>query len=217
MRRRLRRMSAAEGGFTVVELSVSMFLSALIFGSLVSVIYSFSQQASDSGRNANLQLASRELVAEIVVELRQAEKVTPNGFPVESLDSDKIVFYSDRLEPEGPERIVYERGDCVDGLCNLWLTRFPAVPGSGPWWQFSDVPLEHGVMLQRLPEDQALFSGADWVGDPPSKEYIFACGPSGPECDFPLVLILFRARPTGTSGGADNTYEIEEEVRLRNA
>jgi len=216
MGRRLRRIPASEGGYTIVELSVSMFLSAMIFGSLISVIYSFSQQASDSGQNANLQLASRELVAEMVVELRQAEKVTPNGYPIESLDPDKIVFYSDRLEPEGPERIMYERTGCVDGLCELWVTRYPAVPGSGPWWQFSDVPLEHGMMLDRLPQDQPLFSGADWTGEPPSKTYTVACSLSGPACDFPLISILFRANPSGTSTGADNTYEVEEEVRLRN-
>jgi len=111
---------------------------------------------------------------------------------------------------------VYERTGCVDGLCELWLTRFPAVPGSGPWWQFSDVPLAHGMVLDRLPHDQALFSGADWIGDPPSKNYVVACGPGGPDCDFPLVSILFRAYPRGTSTGANDVYEVEEEVRLRN-
>jgi hypothetical protein len=213
---RLRRTAAADGGYTVVELSVSMIISAMIFASLVSVIYSFTQEAGDTTRSANLQQTSRELVADMVVELRQAEAVTPNGYPIESLSSGTLVFYSDRLESEGPERIVYERRDCADGVCELWVTRYPAVAGSGPEWTFSDVPLQSGMVLYRLPDDQPLFEGADWEGDPPSQVTISSCGPSGPACDFPLVVITFRSRPVGTSQGADVVLEVQEEVRLRN-
>jgi hypothetical protein len=213
---RLRRPRAAEGGYTVVELSMSMAISAMIMASLVSVLYSFTQEAGDTTRRANLQQTSRELVADMVVELRQAEAVTPNGHPIESLSAGSLVFYSDRLESEGPERIVYERRDCGDGVCELWVTRYPAVPGSGPEWTFSDVPLQSGMVLYRLADDQPLFRGADWEGDPPTRVTVSSCGPSGPECDFPLVLITFRSRPVGTSEGADTVLEVQEEVRLRN-
>ncbi|MCB2223578.1 MAG: hypothetical protein KQH83_05310 [Actinobacteria bacterium] len=212
----LRRALAGEGGYTIVELSMSMILSSLIFASVVTVIYSFSQQAGDTTRSANLQGTARELVADMVVELRQAERVSPNGHPIESLTPGSLVFYSDRLETEGPERIVYERRDCADGICELWVSRYPAVAGTGPWWDFSDVPVQTGLVLHRLPDDEPLFQGADWVGEPAAKEFINYCGPSGPVCDFPLVDITFRTRPVGTSEGGDFILEVQEEVRLRN-
>jgi hypothetical protein len=205
-----------DGGYTVVELAMSMVISSMIFAALVSVLYSFTQQAGDSTRSANLQQASRELVAEMVVELRQAVAVTANGNPIERLDASTLIFYSDVLEPEGPERIVYERKDCADGICELWVSRYPAVPGSGPWWSFSSTPLQSGMVLHRLPDDEPLFEGAEWSGSPTAKVQINSCGPSGPECDFPLVQITFRSKPVNTSAGADFTLEVQEEVRLRN-
>jgi len=216
MGRFLRRVNDREGGYTLVELSMSMILSSMIFASLVTVIYSFTQQASDSTRTTNLQQMSRELVADIVVELRQAVKVEANGHPIESLAPGKLVFYSDRLESEGPERMVYERRDCADGTCELWVSRYPAVAGTGPWWTFSDVPVESGMVMHRLPDDEPLFEGIDWIGDPPSRTHIYSCTPSGTECDFPLVSITFRSRPVGTSTGGDFVMEVQEEVRLRN-
>ncbi|MCJ7726856.1 MAG: hypothetical protein MUP76_10790 [Acidimicrobiia bacterium] len=214
--RLLRRLAHREGGYTVVELSLSMVLSSMIFASLVTVIYSFTQQAGDTTRSANLQQTSRELVADMVVELRQAVKVEPNGYPIESLTSGALVFYSDRLESEGPERIVYERRDCANGICELWVSRYPAVAGTGPWWTFSTVAMQSGMVLHRLPDDQPLFEGINWVGEPPARTVMSTCGGVGPECDFPLVRITFRSKPINTSPGADFTLEVQEEVRLRN-
>jgi len=206
----------SEAGFTVVELSVALALASMIFAAMVTVLYSFSQQAGDAGQRANLQSTTRELIARMVVELRQAVKVTPNGFPVESLDGDHIVFYSDRLPTEGPERVVYQRTNCADGLCELWVTRYPAVAGTGPWWTFSTTPLISTMVLRRVPDNQPLFAGTEWLGDPVAKFYINSCGPDGPACSFPLVTITLRARPVFTSAGADTVFQVEEEVRLRN-
>ncbi|MBU1226621.1 MAG: prepilin-type N-terminal cleavage/methylation domain-containing protein [Actinobacteria bacterium] len=213
---RWRRALHRQDGYTLMELSLAMALSSIIFASLVSVIYSFSQQAGDSGQAAMLQQTSRELVADLVVELRQAEKVTANGYPIEELTAGKLVAYTDRLESEGPERVVYERKSCIDDMCELWVTRYPAVPGTGPWWTFSTTPVENMMALERVSSVHPLFAGSDWVGDPPVRTYIASCSPSGTACDFPLVVITFRASPTNTSAGADRAYEIEEEVRLRN-
>ncbi|MBU1650552.1 MAG: prepilin-type N-terminal cleavage/methylation domain-containing protein [Proteobacteria bacterium] len=213
---RLRRALRRQGGYTLMELSLAMALSSIIFASLVSVIYSFSQEAGDSGQAALLQQTSRELVADLVVELRQAEKVTANGHPIEELTADKLVFYTDRLESEGPERVVYERKACSGGLCELWVTRYPAVAGTGPWWTFSTTPVENVMALGRVSDTGPLFAGADWVGEPPVKTPVTSCSSSGTACDFPLVVITFRANPTNTSSGADRSYEIQEEVRLRN-
>lgn len=205
-----------EQGYTLIELAMSLILSSMIVASLVAVMYSFSQSASDTGRNADLQQTARSLVADLVVELRQAEAVSDNGYAIESLSADRIVFYTDRVESPGPERVVYHRRDCVDGLCELWVTQYPAVVGSGPHWEFETTPIEDAFVLGRVSNTEPLFRGADWVGEPPAKTYVGDCGGTGPECDFPLVSIVFQANPTGTSSGADRTFEIEEEVRLRN-
>ncbi|MBW2278419.1 MAG: type II secretion system protein [Deltaproteobacteria bacterium] len=212
----IRRIAEREGGYTLVELGMSMVISSMIFAAMVSVLYSFTQQAGDTTRSANLQQVSRELVADMVVELRQAEKVAANGHPIELLNSGMLVFYSDRLPPAGPERIVYERKDCADGICELWVSRYPAIAGGGPWWSFSETPIQSGMVLHRIPDDEPLFEGADWVGSPATKVQINSCGPSGPECDFPLIQITFRSKPINTSPGADFTLEVQEEVRLRN-
>jgi type II secretory pathway pseudopilin PulG len=206
----------AESGYTVVELSVALALASMIFAAMVTVLYSFSQQAGDAGRRAELQSTTRELIARMVVELRQAEKVTPNGYPVESLDADHIVFYTDRLPTEGPERVVYQRTNCADGICELWVTRYTAVAGTGPWWTFSTTPVISTAVLQRVAHDLPLFAGIVWVGDPVTKLYVDSCGLDGPACAFPLVDITLRARPIKTSAGADTVFQVEEEVRLRN-
>jgi len=119
--------ASAEAGFTLVEMSIAALLSALVAASLTGVLYSLGQNAGDAGRNSELQSAGRLVMAELVLDLRQAEAVSENGYPVESLTADQIIFYSDRDETEGPERIVYERAACAEVLCDLRVSRYAAV------------------------------------------------------------------------------------------
>ena len=217
MRRWARRRlvhASGDAGFSLVEVSVAMILSAMVAASLAGVMYSLSQNASDAGRNADLQRTGRLVMAELMMDLRQAESITFNGDPIESLTADRIVFYSDRAEAEGPERIVYERTSCVSGLCRLRVTRYQAVAGSGPEWAFVTTAFEDQFVMERVRNDQALFRGAAWTGTPAAKTYVSACSGS---CPFPLVAIRLRGLPEGTSAGAARTFEITEEVELRNA
>jgi hypothetical protein len=149
-----------------------------------------------------------------VIDLRQAQAVSPNGDPIESLSADRIVFYSDRNEAEGPERIVYERTACAAGLCELRVTRYAAVAGSGPEWGFATTPFEEQVVMERVRNDQPLFRGATWTGTPVTKNYVSACSGT---CSFSLVAIRLQALPELTSVGAAQTLEITDEVELRNA
>lgn len=216
--RAARRLWRSEAGFTLVEMSVSVILSALILGAVVSVMYSVSQNVNDSGRHADLQSAVRNVVVEMVVELRQAESPTTTGTPVERVSADRIVFYTDRAESEGPEKVVYERKDCSAGRCTLWMTRYAAEPGSGPDWDFLSVPMEEAPLLEGVESTPAVFGVVEWVGDPATKSTVPACGGTGePDCDFPLVAVTIRAVPTVVSAGAETAFEISEEVRLRNA
>ncbi len=198
----------------MVEILVAMVLSAMVAASMAGVIYSLGQNAGDAGRNADLQRTGRLVVAEMVIDLRQAQAVSPNGDPIESLTADQIVFYSDRDETEGPERIVYERTACDAGLCELRVNRYPAVAGSGPEWSFEADPFEEQVVMERVRNDQPLFRGAIWTGTPATKSYVSACSGT---CSFSLVAIRLEALPGVTSVGAARTLEITEEVELRNA
>ncbi len=212
--RRLLRRLPRQAGFSLVELSVAMILSAMAAASMAGVMYSISQNASDAGRNADVQRTGRLVLADLLMDLRQAESVTANGNAIESLTADRIVFYSDRAEAEGPERIVYERTSCVSGLCRLRVTRYQAVAGSGPEWTFQTTAFEDQFVMERVRNDQALFRGAAWTGSPLAKTYISACAG---DCSFPLVAIRLRALPLGASPVAPQTLEITDEVGLRNA
>jgi hypothetical protein len=150
----------------------------------------------------------------MVIDLRQAQAVSENGDPIESLTADRIVFYSDRAQTEGPERIIYQRTACATGLCELRVTRYPAVAGSGPEWSFQTTPFQDQVVMERVRNDQPLFRGVTWTGTPTAKTYVSTCSGT---CSFPLVAVWLRALPKLTSVGAAQTLEITDEVELRNA
>ena len=195
-------------------MSVALILSAMVAGSLVGVMHSLGQNASDAGRTADLQRTGRVVVAGLVMDLRQAQAVTANGYPIESLSADRIVFYSDRAEMEGPERIIYERTSCVAGLCQLRVTRYAAVAGSGPEWTFEAVAFEDRTSWSGCATISRSSAGATWTGTPPIQTFVSACSGT---CSFPLVAIRLRALPEGTSVGATQTLEIADQVEFRNA
>ncbi len=212
------RLRRDDRGFTLVELSLAMLMGALISGVMVGVIFSLSQNAADSGRTAELQSTVRSLVAEIVVEIRQARPATANGDAIESLDADTLVFYTDRAEFDGPERVVYERKDCSGGFCELWVSRYAATAGSDPNWTFGDTPFEESFLLGLVRNDTPLFRGVEWAGTPKTETFVSSCdGTPGQPCDFPLVYMQVRANPANTSTGADQVFEVVEEVRIRSA
>jgi len=206
--------ACAEAGFTLVEMSIAALLSALVAAALTGVLYNLGQNAGDAGRNSELQSAGRLVMAELVLDLRQAEAVSENGYPVESLTADQIIFYSDRDETEGPERIVYERAACAEGLCELRVTRYAAVAGSGPEWIFQSAAFQDQLVMERVLNDQPLFRGASWTGAPATKTYVTACAGN---CSFSLVAIRLRAVPDRTSVGASQPFEITGEEEFRNA
>jgi hypothetical protein len=187
-----------------------------VFAAVVGVLYGFGRTAHDSGRSVELQHTARSVTARMVMDLRQAQAVSVDGFPIESLEPGQLVFYTDRLSDEGPERVVYERADCRDGMCELRVVRYPAMPGTGPAWRFRDAPIAEGTVLVGLHGDRPLFRGVVWSGDPRTKHYVASCGPTGRACDFTLVSLLLTASPVGASQDAGRPLEIEEEVRLRN-
>jgi hypothetical protein len=214
----IERLRSDDRGFTLVELSLSMLMGALISGVMVSVVFSLSQNAADSGRTAELQSTVRSLVAEIVIEIRQARAVTANGDAVDYLDEDRLVFYTDRAEFDGPERVVYERKDCASGFCELWVSRYAADPSSAPEWTFESTPFENSFLLGLVRDDTPMFRGVEWSGSPKAETFVASCnGTPGKPCDFPMVYLVVRANPFNTSTGADQVFEVVEQVRIRSA
>lgn len=215
--RRLRARLRDDRGFSVVELSVAMILSAMISASLVAVFYSFSQNSSDANQRADTQARAREMIAEITVQLRQAVRADLNGDVVESLDADRLVFYSTNYETLEPERLVYERTECSEGTCELWLHRYPMVSTDGITVSFATESLESSFLFAGLLNDQPLFQGLEWVGNPAALSSVSECSTAGPECGFPIVGITVRAKPLGGTSGSQSVITLHEEVRMRNA
>lgn len=216
MRARLDAMRR-EGGFSLIEVSVTLILSSMVTASLVTVFLAFSQNSNDVVGRAEHQLAAREMIVDIVSELRQAVRVHPNGEALERLRGDSLEFYTMAHEATAPVRVRYERRSCVGGECELWVTRWDAVPGTGPMWQFADEPRAISFLIGGVLEDEPLFVGFDWVGDPKVKVAVTGCGGSLDPCGVPLVQITLRAMPMNTSDGARAPIQIIEQVRLRNA
>lgn len=215
--RRLLAKLRDDRGFSLVELSVAMILSAMVSASLVAVFYSFSQNSSDANERAELQSSAREMIAEITVQLRQAIRVDLNGELVESLDGDRLVFYTTNYETLQPERVVYQRTECLEGVCELWMDRYPMVSTDGITTTFATESIESSFLFGGLLNDQPLFEGFDWMGDPEVHTPVSSCSSTGTECQFPLVGITVRAKPLGGTAGSASVITLHEEVRMRNA
>jgi prepilin-type N-terminal cleavage/methylation domain-containing protein len=206
-----------DSGFTLVEMSVALILSAMVVATFVSVFFSFSQNAGDANGKAEHQEQARQVIARLVVDLRQAVAADPNGQVIESLGPDRLVFYTMMRDGDTPIRVVYERANCASAECELLVERYAATDFDDGAYAFATTPYEETRLMSGVLADQSLFIGMDWVGDPKVKTSITACGGSGPACSFPLVSVTLRSMPLNTSEGGRTPLEIREEVRMRNA
>ena len=215
MRPRSRGNAAREEGFTLIELSVASFLSTIVLGAVVLIFNAVSQNATDASRRGDLQVQAREVVTELTSELRSAVAPRQSATAIESLGASTLVFYSDRYEFAGPERIVYERTGCADGYCQLRVRRYAADPGSGPNWTHLTTPFNDSIVLERVVQANALFSGRAWSGTPRQRVTVPSCG-GATKCAFPIVAIDLRAAVPGVST-IDGPFALFVEVNLRNA
>lgn len=212
---RLLRRLRDDRGFSLIELSVAMILSSMIAASMMAVFYSFSQNSGDLASRSNVQAAARAVIAEQVVEIRQAIRADLNGEPIEALDASRLAFYTQNYETGEIERVVYERTDCIEGKCELWVYRYRLLETDGITSTFSTEPYEASFLMGNVMSDQSLFVGIEYSGDPLVRTERTACGSGGVRCDFSVVGITLRARPYPTSGGAAVPLELHEEVRIR--
>ncbi|MBM3696393.1 MAG: hypothetical protein FJW79_10755 [Actinobacteria bacterium] len=201
-----------ESGFTVIELGVAGLISSLVLSAVVLIVGSVGRGADDARRRAELQIQAREAVTQLAAELRSAVPPQPGSTAIESLSADSLVFYSDRYEFPGPERMVYERTSCDAGYCSLRVRRYAADPSSEPNWTHQTTPFADAVLLGRVAADDSLFSGRVWVGG--ERTSVPSCGGSV-RCDFTIVAVDLRAAPPGVDTIA-GPFGLFLEVNLRN-
>lgn len=212
----LRSRLGDESGFSLVELMVSLILSGMIAMSLIAVFSSLSQNSADLTANAAAQSDAREIVADMVVEIRQASPPHPNLQAIEELTADRLAFSTSRYDGDGLIRVVYERSGCVEALCELYVYRYPSVGVHQDEIIFASEPTESSLLLGQVMNDQPLFTGIAYVGDPLVRTETSSCRQQSAPCLFPVVAVTLRARPVNTSAGGMRPVELREEVRLRN-
>ena len=204
-------------GFSLVELSVALLLSSMVVGTFVTVFFAFSQNAADAAGRADHQEATRAVISEMVVELRQAVAPGPNADPIMALNADGITFYTTQVGSGTLMKVVYERTNCIGGQCQLFVSRYGTSGVSSGTYDFNSTPFEQSLLLEAVLDDQPLFSGERWSGNPKTLSTVSSCDGSTVSCAFPLVAVTLRALPVNISEAAHAPFEVHEEVRLRNA
>jgi len=217
MIRRLHARLDDDSGFSLIEISVAMVLSSLIATTLVGLFISFSQNAGDLSERGEVQANSRAVIASQVVEIRQAIRADLNGEAIEALDSGRLAFYTQNYVSNEIERVVYERKDCVESECELWVYKYALDETVNGVSTFLATPYMSSFLMGKVLDDQPLFVGVEYSGDPFTKSEISGCDGAAVKCNFTVVGITLRARPYPTSGGALTPIELHEEVRVRSA
>ncbi len=213
-----------QAGFSVIELSMTVALLGIVIASFYTAYNGFLRDVSFAERLGSIEREARPVLNGLVIELRQATAPNPaaNGQVVEFLSADKIVFYADRRDPNGPERFTYERSNCVDGLCDLQMRiRFADSGSEYPTFTHATTgdPDFEVTLLRRVPESVRLFQGVRLIGT--NEVLIDNCdrlntGAGGStDCAFDTVVIRIEIAPNG-AGVRPRNYVVVESVLLRN-
>ena len=217
MIRLLRARLGDDSGFSLIEVSVAMILSSVVATTLISLFMGFSQNAGDLAGRGEVQSNSRAVIAGQVVEIRQAIRADLNGEAIEALDSNRLAFYTQNYVSNEIERVVYERKDCVEDECELWVYKYALDETVNGVSTFLATPYVTSFLMGKVLNDQPMFVGVEYSGDPLTKSEISGCDSGAVKCNFSVVGITLRARPYPTSGGALTPIELHEEVRVRSA
>ncbi len=217
----------SESGFSTLELSMTIAIMSMVLAAFYGAYNGFLRDVAFAEQLAEVERRSRPAINELLIELRQA---TPpngasNGQPIEVLTDGRITFYSDRASAAGPERITYEKANCVDGLCELQKSIIFASAGSEyPNWVHDiaggpDVTL---MVLPRIPEDVVLFVGRRVQGgvtvDVAVCDRFDELGGGVISCPLDNVLVEIEVVPRAADTSVvPRNYEVIEEVQLRNA
>ncbi len=225
---RCRALQRGERGFSTLELSLTIAIMSMVLTAFYGAYNGFLRDVAFAEQLAEVERRTRPALNELTIELRQATPPSSaaGGQPVELLNEDRIVFYSDRADVAGPERISYEKVNCADGLCELEKSIIFADAGSSyPDWTYDiaggpDVTL---TVIPRIAEDVVLFTGrrlttAGTVVDQALCDRRNELGNGGISCGFDQVLVQLEVVPRAADTSVvPRNFEVEEEVLLRNA
>ncbi|MFT7650215.1 MAG: hypothetical protein ACI8Y4_004984 [Candidatus Poriferisodalaceae bacterium] len=204
-----------ESGMTVIELSISMLLLIVLMGSFFTVFSGVLGDSARADQRAGLERELRPVFNRMVIELRQS--VAPDsaaaGAPVETLTAASLVFYSDRIDIDGPERYAYELISCVSSVCDLRRSITYAMAGTGPNWTYPVAASQEVTVLTGVDNTNPLFVGR-LVNDG-TDITLAACDPGGTRCALSGVQIELQL--AAARSDTASSLSIAEEVRLRNA
>ncbi|HEC10232.1 MAG TPA: hypothetical protein ENI86_11830 [Acidimicrobiales bacterium] len=209
-----------ENGYTVIELSMTIGILALVLGAFYGAYNGFIRDVGFAEQLGDIEREARPVLNELVIELRQAvpPSTAAHGRPVEYLSAGRIVFYSDRRDVAGPERYDYQLVNCADSLCDLQGSIYFADAATAyPNWGYNTAlgPDYQWTVLSRVPESTVLFEGRKGGTTVTGCDRTDLDGLGAVDCDFDTVLVRIVVAPEGNPRPRD--YEVEEEVTLRNA
>ncbi len=242
---RLRSAVASDSGISVPELMISTLIIGFVMaivGSLMSgVLRDWGVQES----LAAVQEESRPVVRDMLIQIRQSTSSLSalGNNPVSEMSWDTLVFYSDRIgdDNDAPEKHVYELVDCTNGTnggqCSLQLSIYnPTNPTALENWDYGATPDRVDMLLENVIAEppvndsnpawtetevaESLFYMIRWEpgsSGNPERVVSAACDDLGSSpCDGNLVVISLAINPSNAREYL-STFELYEEVRLRNA
>ena len=207
-----------ERGTTLTEVLVASMLTVMIAAVFLTLFSAFSRNVQVEQQRAEALRDIRPVIAQMLVELRQAVDVDNDGAIIASLDSSwgglDVVFHSDRRDDmAGPEKYHYYIANCSGGLCDLMHETTPADAGSGPNWTYVIGPSITRVLVTNVvASGNPLFEGISWAT---GSEVVTTSCDATARCVFEVVKIDLRIDPDPNNATLPEV-QILEAVRLRN-
>ena len=208
------RIRNDESGFSLVEFGVSMILGAVVAAITVGMVAAVGRSVKDQSSRATNQQTVRTVIADMTRDLRQAIPVGGSTAVID-LSVDRLTFTTLAEDGETPEKVVIERTNCSEGVCDLRVRRYAATSGDGGW-DFATRPFRDENVVTGVDATGSVFTGVRWSGSPAQRSEVASCAPGSSRCDFSIVGIVVRATPDSTSS-TERAFEIREEVRIRSA
>ena len=217
MQSAIRRLRG-ERGTTLTEVMVASMLTVMIAAVFLTLFSAFSRNVQVEQQRAEVLRDMRPVIAQLLLELRQAVDLENDGAIIASLDSSwsalEVVFYSDRRDDMlGPEKYRYYVANCSGGLCDLMHETTPADAGSEPDWTYAVGPSTTRVLATNVvASGDPLFEGVSWAT---GSEVVTTFCDGTTRCIFDVIRIDLRIDPNPNNTTLPEV-QILEDVRLRN-
>ena len=214
-----RHLLHSEEGVTLAEVMMASFVSAILAAAFLTLFVGFNGDVRREELTANALGAVRPVVAELLIELRQAVDIDDSGEILDGLESSwadlDLVFHSDRLpDSDGPEQFRYYLDNCADGRCELMRSLTLADVGSDPDWTYTGGAATERMLSNLIAEGGTpLFLGVSWEAG--AEVLHTACDVTTP-CAFDALRVVVQVEVDPELQGVAPVV-VREDVRFRNA